>query len=156
MRERDENENNPQELIFSTMAMDRYPTLSVTHNENKSKTNWGLKIKDFHKILKNSLEVEIQIKLLEELEKLIDLVQQCKSNPREENVSNLKKEFFNLLTSVNLKVHESERSQYKSYFYKSIQINTAPDINEIGLGKTELEADICALEKIITSIKWLL
>ncbi|OXU25096.1 hypothetical protein TSAR_016882, partial [Trichomalopsis sarcophagae] len=127
------DENQKREQMASKIAIARYPFLSMVHSETgKSKINWGLKVVNFHQRLKNYFEDDKRNNVLEKLNALSDLTKQCQNDMSKDKFLKLKQEF------------------------ESIQLNTAPDIHEIGYGDTEMQAEVSALEKIIQTMKFFL
>lgn len=154
-----DDENQKKEQMASKMAIARYPFLSMVHSETgKSKINWGLKIVNFHQRLKNCFDDEKRSNVLEKLELLSDLHKQCQNDMNEDNFAELKQEFESLLNSIDIQyLHNVFKSvESKPLFILGIQLNTAPDIHEIGFGDTETQAEVSAIEKIIQTMTFFL
>ncbi|XP_011504752.1 PREDICTED: interferon-inducible double-stranded RNA-dependent protein kinase activator A homolog B-like [Ceratosolen solmsi marchali] len=140
--------------IRNEVAIAKYGKLSKTNNEIvKPKVNWGVKISNYYKSLKERLSEQERnefLVLLEDIE--IGL----------ENIANtheLKQKFENVMESFEIPVYYMKYSSNKNFNTKSIisiKLNTAPDIQEFGYGQNIMSAEANAIKNIIDTVKSLL
>lgn len=143
------------EEISQRIAQLKYPELSVLHCDIvRSKTNWGLKVIDFHKNIKRNYEDEMRTKIIFKLEELLSFINKSKQdNFSSTALTDIKEELKNILESLDFEFHLLQYlSVKKSSFIVGVQITTAPDIQEIGVGKSQLEAEYTAIYKAVSSL----
>ncbi|XP_058792125.1 RISC-loading complex subunit TARBP2-like [Phymastichus coffea] len=146
--------NTKKEQMASEIAIARYPELTVNHEVMKSKVNWGLKVLNFHKRLKESFNEENLKIFQDKLEVLSNLVNKYNNNNNEELYSNLKQELESTLISSNIQFYYTSFASAHIGYIIGMQLSTAPDISEIGSGKSAIEAEVNAIKKIIDALQF--
>lgn len=118
------------------------------------KINLGVKLAEYHTIMKDNLDVVLRCKILEELCNLIPSdVKLITDEVIIEKFSKLE----NLLSEVNIAIIMQDVQFLDSDDYsKILQLDTCPPITQIGIGKTEPEAAFKALSYMISTLKLLL
>ncbi|KAJ8672890.1 hypothetical protein QAD02_004151 [Eretmocerus hayati] len=152
------DKNKIDEEKSRRIAIAKYPELTVNQTELvKSKISWGLKLKDYHKKLKNSLEDEKRRKLLEKLTDWISSMDPQLTNFDEMRLQNVKQEFSDSLKEADIMYTENYlESSSRDIILLDFQLHTAPDIHEIGIGRTKLEAEISALFRVMNTMSMFL
>lgn len=149
-----DNEENAEE-ISKRIAQLKYPDLSVLHTDIiRSKTNWGLKLIDFHSNLKNRFASKLRDKIIIKLEELLSLIEQCKQgNFSISTLVPVREELKNILESLDFDYNFVEyKSVEKSVHILAAEIFTSPHIQEIGVGKSELEAECNAINNVVLAL----
>ncbi|XP_014471218.1 PREDICTED: RISC-loading complex subunit TARBP2-like isoform X2 [Dinoponera quadriceps] len=118
------------------------------------KINLGVKLTEYHTIMRDNLDADLRCKILEELHNLIP---DHLTLITDELITKKLSELQNLLSEANisfilqdLQLTDSNESSMM------IQLDTCPPITQIGIGKTEAEAIFKALSHIISTLKLLL
>ncbi|XP_014215309.1 uncharacterized protein LOC106644368 [Copidosoma floridanum] len=140
-------------------AIDKYPELSKLHalEQGKLKVNMGLKIckyfLSFQELVNDFFITEEHV-FVEELDNLIVLAKQCQENFDESKMTVLTDKFKNILESIDVKGYEvTLPSRDNDIHIVGVRINTAPDICETGIGKTDQDALLTALLNVFYTMK---
>lgn len=139
--------------IMNKNAKECYYSLT----KSMKKINLGIRLAEYHIKWRDSLEIDKRNKVLEELEELhsmyLDEIFQDKFiEIIQEKLSRLE----TILSDINVTINTKEISADNNYYLKTIELNTCPNLTQIGVGKTEQEADWNALTKMIEFLMLLL
>ncbi|XP_032690211.1 interferon-inducible double-stranded RNA-dependent protein kinase activator A homolog B-like isoform X2 [Odontomachus brunneus] len=117
------------------------------------KINLGVKLAEYHTIMRDNIDTDLRCKILEELRNLIPNNLKLTDEVIIEKFSKLE----DLLSEVNIAIimQDVQFSESDSCS-KVLQLDTCPPITQIGIGKTELEAAFKALSYMISTLKVLL
>ncbi|XP_029164953.1 RISC-loading complex subunit TARBP2-like [Nylanderia fulva] len=134
--------------IMNRNAKERYYSL----NKSIKKMNLGIKLSEYHTKWKDSLEMDKRKKALEELHSYLNEILSLDEEDADKFTIIINKKLSKLetiLSDINVTVNTKEIPADKSYFLKIIELNTCPHLSQIGIGKTEQEADWNALTKMV-------
>lgn len=136
-----------QENISGEIAKTRYPTLSKLPISKK--INVGVKIAEYHIQLKNQFDNEQRQDLIE---KLSTITSSSENSVDETYVATSVEKIQELLKSIDLDMIVTTVPSMKDKTLVGMQINTSPNIVEIGLGNTRTEANLDAISKSVNTL----
>lgn len=146
-----EDDKNKEELSNDTIKA-RY--VSLTKLPNQKKINLGFKLSEYHIKIKNCIVDEARN---ETIKKLQSLIPTDHTNISEELIEHLLSELKNTLLAVDLNLSVmSLESVNPSTHLVAMKVYTSPDIIQVGLGPTKVEAQFYTLLKLINSMILLL
>ncbi|XP_029170487.1 uncharacterized protein LOC114940132 [Nylanderia fulva] len=134
--------------IMNRNAKERYYSL----NKSIKKMNLGIKLSEYHTKWRDSLEMDKRKKALEELHSYLNEILSLDEEDADKFTIIINKKLSKLetiLSDINVTVNTKEIPADKSYFMRIIELNTCPHFSQIGIGKTEQEADWNALTKMV-------
>lgn len=144
--EADENIKLTNEIVKS-----KYCTLKKFSASRK--VNLGVKLGDYHTIIRDNIDISLRCKMIEELCNLIP--SNLKSITDEIIIDKFSK-LENLLSEANIAIIMQDVQFTDSNNYsKVIQLDTCPPLTQIGIGRTEAEAAFKALSYMISTLKLL-
>lgn len=146
-------EESPVESLTNDETLDNIKNAKsffISHSKllaNK-KINLGVKVSDYHNLLKSQVDPEICNKVVN---KLISLTSEHDTDLSFQSVEDLKKEFQDILQIIDLKYFESCVPSTQNII-RTGYIDTSPEIVEIVSGKTDIEARSKLLIKVIQTL----
>lgn len=146
-----EDDKNKEELSNDTIKA-RY--VSLTKLPNQKKINLGFKLSEYHIKIKNCIVDEARN---ETIKKLQSLIPTDHTNISEELIEHLLSELKDTLLAVDLNLSVmSLESVNPSTHLVAMKVYTSPDIIQVGLGPTKVEAQFYTFLKLINSMILLL
>ncbi|OAD53780.1 Interferon-inducible double stranded RNA-dependent protein kinase activator A [Eufriesea mexicana] len=113
---------------------------------SQRKINLGVKVADYHILLKNQIDTELHEKVLNELS---SLTSKCDIASSPDAIENLKTEFSDILHTIDLNMIEVPVTCSKQMISRCIDTN--PEIVEIVIG-TDSDAELNLLKKLINAL----
>lgn len=150
------NINSTEIVLANKAASIKYTALSKTLITKKS--NLGIKLSKYHTILKDSIDIDIRHKVVEELHDIIS--QKLNEIITDEVIIKKISKFEEVLSEIDvtlsIKDVEIDITDPQIPFLRVLQLDTYPVITQIGIGKTEKEAICQALVQTIKTLITLL
>lgn len=121
-------------------------------HKSMKKMNLGIRLAEYHTKWRDSLEIDKRMKVLEELKEL-DFIYLNKKYLDTDEFTELIQEILSkleiILSDINVMINRKEIPADNQYHMKTLELNTCPNLTQIGIGKSEQEADWNALIKMV-------
>lgn len=130
------------------IAKARYPALSRL----PKKICMGITVKEYHTKFRDSFESDVRNELIEKLEALLEEEELDPLIRRANDVTTLIDKLKDILLPNNLDISFMDLPSKQNVYVVCTRVNSSPDIAQVSMGKTKLEATYQTLIKTIQSM----